>query len=193
MSGSWHNHMDILACCLPVSEATLFGNGTSTWVLYGDELSDRLYRLFGAKGLCLKTFFYTAAHPLDTLWEGVPVWETAVVQNLFAENGLAPRVYGFVYTQQGLLAEAVEFADGEKGLAEELLEKFLDITETYGIRSRCRAKPGGALKWDAFHGHAASNWLGGKFVDFGGKYRASLYQEFEQSEPIHIFSEESNG
>ena len=172
--------LKIVVADLSTDSAEFVAAGTSAWVLRGGRLDLELFLAFGAFGLCLKIFFHPAPNPVDTLWEGVPVWETAVVQNLFADEGMAPRVYGFVALPGGMWGEAVEYAGDEPNLPERLFERFMGVARGHNIHSNCLTQPGGRVKWDAFHTCAITNWRGDWFLDWGGKYRAELYPELER-------------
>ncbi len=155
--------------------------GTSAMICYSVGLAWFLAQLFGRIGLCLKIF--RAAHDLDYEWERVPLWETAVVQNLFAADGMAPAVYAIVRLNGGVIAEVLDYVAGEHYLPRERMEAFWYLVERYHIGTRTFKDRTGALKWDVTHPKAAANWVGGKLVDFGGKYRRALYPEWEETQP----------
>lgn len=159
-------------------------------MLRGGRLDLELFLAFGRLGLCLKVFFYPAANPVDTLWEGVPVWETAIVQNLFADEGLAPRVYGFVALPGGMWGEAVEYADQEPNLPERLFQRFMGVALRHNIHSHNLTRRGGRVKWDAFHHTAYANWRGDWFIDWGGKYRAERFPELAKGAERFDFERE---
>ena len=160
--------------------------GSSSYILHSPDLEGWLASQYGARPLCLKVFCSTRT-PEDE-WEFVPLREAAEVQNLFAAEGWAPRVYALGQLNGGDVAEVVEYADmldpsPPDGPA---LAPFWALVDRYGVGTRSRVHPGGALKWDFLLQLAADNWAGGRLLDWGGKYRRWLYPEWDEPQPSRI-------
>jgi hypothetical protein len=164
--------------------------GTSSVILRSDALEAWLAQRYGALGLCLKVFPRLAS-PQDE-WEFVPIAEATEVQNLFAAEGWAPRVYELAPVEGVGMVQVVEFCRvlSETPPHPAMLAPFWALIDAYRIGTRSRVGPGGRLKWDMLYPSAGHNWSRNKLLDWGGKYRRDLFPEWDEEQPARTLEEQ---
>lgn len=157
----------------PAKEGRILLDGEFSFIARSDAIESALEEQFGRNGLCLKVLKGSDG-PGPYTWDGTPIEECVFVQNLFAQRGVAPRVFGLVKVQSKKdqwLAMVTSFLKGastrepSSGMRQEERKKLESIRRAIG---------GIKLKWD----HNPDNWrneqlngesTGGRmFTDFGG-------------------------
>ena len=139
-------------------------SGSYCYILAGPEIEALLLLEYGRQKLCLKVFDTPDADDIEQL-DIDHIIEGARIQNLFALFGIAPVVYRIVFLSNRRVGLVVEYETGagepDPYLAHTLVKKF-------DIRSRnVTTVESGVEKFDFL---APINWVGCKFVDFGGWY-----------------------
>lgn len=164
--------------------------GTSSIILQSDALEVWLARRYGALGLCLKVFPRLASDQDE--WEFVPIEETTAVQNLFAAEGWAPKVYDLATLNGGCMVQVVEFCRMlmETPPHPAMLAPFWALIDAYRIGTRSRVCPGGRLKWDFIRDRAGHNWSRNRLLDWGGKYRRNVFPEWDEEQPPRTVEEQ---
>jgi len=128
------------------------------------ETAKTLSAHYGRRGLALKVFSGMASHLqiLDSnpnpSYGLVSVHNATVIQNLFAREGMAPRVYGLA-SVNGLVAQVTEYISKTPNMYPEVLTPKLE--ETYRILDKYNLK---MLSTNLDGGPA--NWRNGKYIDF---------------------------
>jgi len=128
--------------------------GVFTEIARSPGLTKILKEEFGRDNLCLKIFKHPPISVDNFCWdpnEGIPLIECTKAQNLFAMEGLAPRVYEIVWVSiLGLLAQATDYVQPEG--------RF-DGRAFIAARNKHHIK----LHWDPNQQNRLGKWL----VDFG--------------------------
>lgn len=144
-----------LDAVIPAPPNTMEHPGSYAVVLREEALSRRYNRV----GLALKLIpLGPAEHPGLALWDGVELGMASLVQNLLAQAGLAPRVYGLALVNGTHAAQITDYVtEGDH------LPRIPDLMRTFkhlGVQTR--------KNWDASPNRG--NWRNGLFVDFSGLY-----------------------
>ena len=128
--------------------------GVFTEIARHPELVRILKEEYGRDNLCLKIFKHAPMSANNFCWEpstGIPLIECTKAQNLFALEGLAPRVYEIVWVSTtGLLAQVTDFVQAEG---------TFDGRAFIAARNKHRI----SLDWDPNRKNQVGKWL----VDFG--------------------------
>lgn len=129
--------------------------GAHAYLVQSVELEKKLYEIFGRNGLCLKIFRHRGElKPLmKSQWELSSITDATKIQNLFAQRGLAARVYGLVRVNKSNYAQVTDYLIGKVGLRPKLTLPFKEVQSKYGLNTY----------WATHSG----SWVGGKLVDFG--------------------------
>ena len=139
-------------------------SGSYCYILAGPEIEALLLLKYGRQKLCLKVFETPDINDIEHL-EIEPIIEKARIQNIFALFGIAPVVYRIVFLSIRRVALVVEYETGagepDPYLAHTLVKKF-------NLRSRnVTSAESNVEKFDFL---TTVNWVGDKYVDFGGWY-----------------------
>jgi hypothetical protein len=110
-------------------------------------------------GFCVKVFYRGD-------WQGEDPKDLAIIQNIFAAYGMAPRVIKFfevIVRANGAkaLARISEYLGEESGYTDERADQFMALAEKLHIRpytGECQNE----IRYNQ------NNWRSGKYVDFGG-------------------------
>jgi len=147
-------------------EDSVKATGSYSSILYNPGIDTFLKDKFGRAGLCLKIYN-------DRYTEGMAspdsrIIEETRIQNIFALYDLAPMVYRIVFIRYGeaqsvYLAQVTEYENNREQPDYYAMSK---IIEEYKICTINKG-PSGKFKYDFTVG---CNWVGDKFVDFGGWY-----------------------
>lgn len=144
-------------------------SGRSFFVVLSDELQRVLADRYGRKNLCLKICREKPVGP-----EGKPRYrfqerlrDAVTIQNLFAYEGLAPRVYDFVLLNGSRFALVMDFIrrdtkhrlNSRASLQSEVFPRIEQLMEELGLCSGRRR-----LEFDT----GIRNFVNGKLVDFNG-------------------------
>ena len=128
--------------------------GVFTEIARDPRLVQILKEEYGRDGLCLKVFKHAPMSVKNFCWDpkmGIPLEECTKVQNLFALEGLAPRVYEIVWVSTtGLLAQVTDFVQAEGKFDG---KAFIAARDKHRIR----------VCWDPNKKNKVGKWL----VDFG--------------------------
>jgi hypothetical protein len=131
-------------------------------VAYNDHVEAHLAKIYGRRELCLKIL----NKPVGTNtisshdWGGASLQGCIIIQNLFAQEGLAPRVFDVVLVN-GQFAQVTPFlSQGEQPSADRVAA-LLPLVEKYKLGT-----------WRNYWDVNPSNWRSGLFVDFSGFYFA---------------------
>lgn len=127
-------------------------------VAYNRVIEMLLESIYGRDHLCLKIFNSPAKNLTVKMfkWGGFSLWECVLIQNLFAGQGIAPRVFDVVRVGERL-AQVTSFVPvGEQPSAERLAE-LRSLTKAYDVETRKN-------HWDV----NPRNWRSNLFVDFSG-------------------------
>lgn len=136
--------------------------GVFSYVAKNWALDDVLYSRYGRDDLCLKIF-----HSKNGLWGTENrIYDCSIAQNVFAFDGLAPRVYDLIEVEKpngsritrkedGKTAQVTDYVFGQSGVRpdNELLESVL---AKYPVK----------IRWDMNKG----NVIAGQLVDFQSAY-----------------------
>ncbi len=150
--------------------------GTHTHIVTNTGLDAILQREYCRSGLCLKVFRPQFVSLRSPEWEGVHIAECCRVQNIFAWEGLAPRIYDLVLVD-GMVAQVTDYLEPEPGQINR--EAYDRVIQTYDID--CFGRP-------HHYKSPLHNWVGDKLVDFGGlKFKDDLtgYEQRLWEQSIH--------
>jgi len=137
------------------------GRGFNCLILYTEALQGQLKELYGRTGLCLKVFKRKRQirENEQQVWGPKPaclLTDCARVQNLYAMEGLVPRVYDIVSTN-GYPAFVTDLVRGERGKIDRARQRTcLEMVDALGLYPACKK---------TFRHEP--NWINGLFVDFG--------------------------
>jgi SAM-dependent methyltransferase len=140
------------------------GRGFNCLIAHDEQIARDLEARYGRKGLCLKIFKRKRPVKMNPVqaertWGPKPACtleDCVRVQNLYAMEGLAPRVYDIARVNQ-YPALVTDFVTGKKKQVDRDRQKrCLELADDLGLyrasHKTFRHEP---------------NWIGGKFVDFG--------------------------
>ena len=129
-------------------------------IYYDERIDDALAAIYGRDGLCLKAF-----REFDT-WEGQPLRDVTIMQNIGAAHGVAPRVYDLVTLDNGRPAQVTDYRPvrGEPTLR--AIGALIDVLLAHEVGTTKLVSIGGRNKWDILAGMV--NWSGDLFLDWGG-------------------------
>jgi len=132
--------------------------GSYTIMLLTAEIEEQLKEHYGVEGLALKVFNGRGKYKIlvtdpEWIWGAVTLERATIIQNLFASEQMAPRVYGFA-SVNGFVAQVVEYISPTDTEITRIT-KLENLLIKYGIKTIQGGDYGGW--W---------NWRDGKFVDF---------------------------
>ena len=120
------------------------------------ETAKTLSAHYGRRGLALKVFSGMASHLqiLDSnpnpSYGLVSVHNATVIQNLFAREGIAPRVYGLA-SVNGLVAQVTEYVRKTPNMYPKVLtpklEEVYKILDKYNLKMLSKNLDGGPANW----------------------------------------------
>ena len=145
-------------------EEIIFPEKGSYTVMVNTPVIERYLRIrYNVSGLALKVFngrgnYKIKATDSEWIWGAVTLERATIIQNLFASEQMAPRVYGFA-SVNGFVAQVVEYVDQTLPYSDRQhavrMKALEDIMNKYDIITIKGGDYGGW--W---------NWRDGKFVDF---------------------------
>jgi len=138
--------------------------GSYTIMVNTPQTEAILRKHYGRRGLGLKVFKGMTGYRTITkesanhIWGSVTIKTASIIQNLFAREGIAPRVYGLVYVN-GIIAQVTDYIvrtkDPKIPEHNARVAKLEQLMAKYKIKSTAKAFDAGML-----------NWRDGKYVDF---------------------------
>ena len=132
-------------------------------IYFDDALESTLAERYGRNGLCLKVF----SKPPNLVdldgygWRKILLSEATIIQNIFALNGLSPRVYDIVLINEESIAQVTEFVYSykrDKPRIEEVQKLVKDLKIVHSVNQLINNRVNAV----------AECWVGKWFVDFGG-------------------------
>lgn len=131
-------------------------------VAYNDYLESFLAEIYGRRKLCLKILSKPiGANTISTFnWGGAPLGRCIIAQNLFAQEGIAPRVFDVVRINDQFAQVTPFLSQGEQPSADRVAA-LLPLVEKYKLGT-----------WRNYWDVSPHNWRSGLFVDFSGFYFA---------------------
>ena len=149
---------------LLVPDADCEYEGRFCRMIKNDALQAHLQAHYGRPGLCLKVNKQSD----DEAWEWSNPYELAMLQNIGAIHGVAPRVYDVFELRKGQQAMVMDWARDQVYPSFEGVLRLLKLIDRYYIGTHKVAhthnrKP----KWDIV---PSVNWAGDWFLDWGGFY-----------------------
>jgi hypothetical protein len=133
-------------------------------IVYGPAIDRLLERQYGRSGLCFKVLRQKVAE--DKVWEVTSFEDVAKLQNLGAIHGIAPRIYDIVNVN-GRLAQVTDYLQSSEEPSLDAIGRLIGFLKGLDVGTKKLTGPGGKPKYDLA---AAKNWIGNKFVDWGGYY-----------------------
>jgi len=165
-------------------EEIIFPEKGSYSVMVNTPVIERYLRIrYDVSGLALKVFngrgnYKIKATDSEWPWGAVPLERAIIIQNLFAVDHLAPRVYG-IASINGFVSQVVEYVDQTLPYSDRQhavrMKAFEDIMNKYDIIT---IKDGDYGGW--------WNWRGNKLVDFSHfNFRIPASEPITPREPTH--------
>lgn len=145
-----------------INPETKKAQGRFVWIVYNKHLDKRLKKLYGRSGLCLKVL----REEESNIWEVTKLNDVTRLQNIAAFYGLAPRVYDVVKVGNHL-AQVTDFLQSPNEPSLEAISRLIGFVNKFDIGTKKLSRPRGVRKYDIA---AAKNWVGDKFVDWGGLF-----------------------
>ena len=129
-------------------------------VAHNDHVESLLAEIYGRRELCLKIFKGPPGNKtISTFkWGGATLKGCVIIQNLFAQSGLAPRVFDVVQVND-LFAQVTPFLPQGKQPSSTRVAQLRFLTESYKLGT-----------WRNYWDVKPSNWRSALFVDFSGFY-----------------------
>jgi len=134
--------------------------GSYTTMVHTPEISKYLEVHYGRKNLALKVLTLNTAKRVEEgpRWGRVSLRHATIIQNLFAREGRAPRVFGWVAVN-GLVAQVTEYLELVRGSSavehRARVEDLIKLIAKYNLKVVSKNLDAGMR-----------NWRGDKFVDF---------------------------
>lgn len=128
--------------------------GSYSLMVFTPKISEHLRNIYGRKGLALKVF-RTKDDRKNPRWGKTSLFHATIIQNLFAREGLAPRVFDWI-SVNGYLAQVTQYL--KKTHPEDhrvRVKKLIALLDKYNLVSVAKNLDAGVR-----------NWRDGKFVDF---------------------------
>ncbi|MHA2232872.1 MAG: 50S ribosomal protein L11 methyltransferase [Candidatus Hodarchaeales archaeon] len=119
--------------------------GVFSYIAYNDNVRDFLGKMYGRDNLCLKIFKHAME---ECYWQDRLLTDCTIVQNLFAFEGLAPRVFDIILVN-GQCTQVTEYVTGDGKWNP---DAAAELRRRYGLKT----------SWDM----NPKNWVAGKLVDF---------------------------
>jgi len=152
--------------------------GSYTIMVNTPEIKRVLRARYGRRNLAFKVFkgmtgYRTiSADAKNPLWGKATVLEATIIQNLFAHEGISPRIYGFA-SVNGLLAQVTEYVertlDPKPAEHQVRVAKLKALIEKYNLTSISKTPD-----------YGMGNWRNNKFIDFS-HLRFTDFDAYKQS------------